>query len=332
MVSRLILLLCLACSLNAFSQDTQSDTTELSELRQYPQKKSLPVRRPIMQLQPVEIPKSELNLKVNYWRNWVSFGINMNQASFSDSWKGGGISSLAVGTSFNYKTDYTKGDKSYVSEVILQYGKIKNKGQLQKKTNDRLYWDNKVALKLSKSWNFFGSVNFESQFDRGFSYTTTTVNGEKVETANPISRFMSPGYLTESLGLEFRPSRFYSLRIGTGTARQTFVLDKSLYKNNNKNFGVDSGQVFRNELAFQLVSNFEKEVMPNLVVKSVYTVFANYEKLRSIDQRLDLTLIAKVNRLINVTVAGVALYDDDAIGKIQASQSIALGILYKFPY
>ncbi|WP_069660845.1 DUF3078 domain-containing protein [Arcticibacter eurypsychrophilus] len=332
MVTRLLFLLCLACSLNAFSQDIKSDTTELSELRQYPQKKSLSVRRPFLQLQPIQIPESELNLKVNYWRNWVSFGINMNQASFSDNWSGGGITSLAVGTSFNYKTDYTKGDKSYVSEVILQYGKIKNKGQLQRKTNDRLYWDNKVALKLSKSWNFFGSINFESQFDRGFAYSTITEDDVKREKATTISRFMSPGYLTESLGLEFRPSRFYSLRIGTGTARQTFVLDKNIYKNSSKNYGVDTGKVIRNELAFQLVSNFEKEVMPNLVVKSVYTMFANYEKLGNIDQRLDLTMIAKVNRFINVTVAAVVLYDDDASNKIQASQTISLGILYKFPY
>lgn len=328
MVKRLIFVLCLISSLSAFSQDTSTDTTDLSDLKLYPSKKPLPVRQPILQLQPVDIPSSQLDLKVNYWRNWVSFGINVNQASFSDNWSGGGVNSVAVGTTFNYKTDYTKGDKNYVSEVIFQYGKIKNKGQLQRKTNDRIYWDNKISMKLSKNWSFFGSLNFESQFDRGFAYSK---DKEGNEVAKTISRFMSPGYLTESLGFEYKPSKYYWLRIGTGTARQTFVLDRDLYKNIEKNYGVDTGKVFRNELAFQLVSNFEKDIMQNLSLKARYAMFANYEHLRSIDQRLDISLLAKVNRLVNVTVNGVVLYDDDASGKIQASQTLALGLLYKFP-
>ncbi|WP_374166232.1 DUF3078 domain-containing protein [Arcticibacter sp. MXS-1] len=314
-------------SFSAFSQDAKVDTSQLNGLREYPKKNVLPVRRPVLQIQPVQIPDSKLNLKVNYWRNWVSFGVNMNQASFSNNWKGGGVNSIAIGTTFNYKTDYTKDDINYVSEVILQYGKIKNKGQLQRKSSDRIYWDNKLGLKLSPSWNFFGSLNFESQFDRGFSYKT--VNG--VEEATTISRFMSPGYLTESLGFEYKPNKFFWLRIGTGTARQTFVLDRDLYKAFPKNYGVDTGKVFRNELAFQLVGSYERDVMENLTLKTRYTMFANYEKLRSIDQRLDLTLIAKVNRLVNVTVTGVALYDDDADVRIQASQTLALGLVYRFP-
>ena len=103
---------------------------------------------------------------------------------------------------------------------MLQYGKIKNKNQLQKKNNDRIFWDNKAALQLSKNWYFFGSVTFESQFDNGFSYA----GGTDGEVPTLISRFMSPGYLTESVGFEYKPSKYFSTRIGTGTARQTFVL------------------------------------------------------------------------------------------------------------
>ena len=332
MLKKLLFSVLLLVTFHAFSQEVKSDTSELNNLREYPKKNLLPVRRPVLQLQAVQIPDSKLDLKVNYWRNWVSFGVNMNQASFSDNWRGGGVNSLAIGTTFNYKTDYTKGDKNYVSEVILQYGKIKNKGQLQRKSSDRIYWDNKVGLKLSPSWNFFGSLNFESQFDRGFSYSKVTEGDAVVEKATTISRFMSPGYLTESIGFEYKPDKYFWLRIGTGTARQTFVLDKNLYKNNsNKNYGVDTGKVFRNELAFQLVSSYERDIMQNISLKSRYTMFANYEKLRSIDQRLDVSIIAKVNKLVNVTVTGVGLYDDDADAKIQGSQTLALGLIYRFP-
>jgi len=311
-----------------------NDSLLLNDLWEYPPKNPLPVRKPVLQIQPIVIPPASLEMKVNYWKNWVSFGININQAAFSDSWQGGGVNSLALGTNFNYKTDYTIEKMNYVSEVALQYGKLKNKGQLERKTNDRIFWDNKFGYKLSKNWNFFGSLTFESQFDLGYSYLK---NSDGSERSVVISKFMAPGYLTESLGLEYKPNKFFYLRFGTGTARQTFVLDRSIYNRaildfkDFKNYGVDPGKRFRNELAFQLVSSFEKDIMQNINLKSRYSMFANYEKLNNIDHRLDVQVLAKVNKLINVSLNAVGLYDKDANSKIQASQALGLGLIYKFP-
>jgi hypothetical protein len=312
----------------ALAQDTDSipDTLRLNELRQYPRKNSLPVRKPILLPQTVVLETDSLELRVNYWRNWLSFGINFNQASFSNNWSSGGVNSLALGTLFGYKTDYTKGDKNFVSELLLQYGKQKNRDQLERKTADRIFFDNKVGLKLSRSWNFFASLNFESQFENGFSFSKNA-DGKEVRTL--LSRFMAPGYLTESVGFEYKPVKYFFLRIGTGTARQTFVLDTSLYQTNPKNFGVEPGRRFRNELAFQLVSSFEKDIAKNLNLNSRYVMFANYEKLQRIDHRLDVTLTARINKLINVAISGVALYDDDTATRIQASQTMSLGLVYK---
>lgn len=315
----------------AFSQQSESpsDTTLLKSLKQYPRKNTLPVRRPVIFPETVRLPEPEmLELSINYWRNWTSFGVNVNQASFSENWGGGGVNSLALGGQYTFKTDYTKGDKNFVSDLILQYGKLKNKDQLSRKTADRIFWDNKVALKLSKSWYFFGSINFESQFDRGFSFSKNA-QGNEIRTL--LSRFMAPGYLTESVGFEYKPVKYFFVRIGTGTARQTFMIDTNLYKTNPKNFGVEPGENFRNELAFQIVGAIDKDIAENLNLKSRYTMFANYEKLKSIDNRLDLTLTARVNKLINVSLAGIVLYDDDTANEIQASQALSLGLIYKFP-
>lgn len=329
MPNRLLLLLILFVFIqSANGQDTPSipDSIRLKELRQYPRKNSLPVRKPILLLQPVDLKTDSLELKVNYWRNWLSFGVNFNQASFSNNWSSGGVNSLALGTQFGYKTDYTKGDKNFVSEIILQFGKQKNKDQLERKTADRIFWDNKVGLKLSSSWNFFASLNYESQFEKGYSFSKNT-DGKEVRTL--LSRFMAPGYLTESVGFEYKPVKYFFVRIGTGTARQTFVLDTSLYRTNPKNFGVMPGKSFRNELAFQLVSSIDKDIAKNLNLKSRYVMFANYEKLQSIDHRIDLTLTARVNKLINVAISGVTIYDDDTANRMQASQTMSLGLVYK---
>lgn len=288
----------------------------------------LPSRLGTITFQPVELKPALVQAKINYWKTKATVGINANQASFSDNWKGGGTNSIAIGALLNHKAEYSKESYSYTSEVILQYGKVKNKDQLQKKTNDRIYWDNKAAVQLSKNWYFFASLSFESQFDKGFSYSKDA-NGNEV--AKILSRFMSPGYLTESLGFEYKPSKVFSTRIGTGTARQTFVLDTTIYRTNPKNFGVEVGRKIRNDLAFQVVSNLEKEIIKNTILKAKYNMFIPYDDVKETDHRLDVVVTSKLNRFLNVSLTGVILYDKDMDLKVQSSQALALGVSFTFP-
>lgn len=324
----LTLLIVTALSSHTIAQEVDTIPIPTKNLDIRLKRSPLPSRMGTIKFSPVTLAPALVNAKVNYWKTKTSVGINVNQAAFSDNWKGGGVNSLAIGGLVNYKAEYSKESYSYVSEVILQYGKVKNKNQLQKKTTDRIYWDNKAAIQLSKNWYFFGSVNFESQFDKGFSYSKDAQGNEK---ENLLSKFMSPGYLTESVGFEYKPNKFFSTRIGTGTARQTFVLDTNLYKTNANNFGVVKGKNFRNELAFQIVTSYEKEIFQNINLKTRYNMFIPYDNFGHIDHRLDINLVAKVNRYMNVSITGVGLYDRDTDSKIQGSQTLALGLMFVFP-
>ena len=288
----------------------------------------LPSRPAVLNFQRQELSPVIVGGKINYWKTKATVGINANQASFSENWKGGGVNSIALGGLVNYKAEYSKESFSYATEVILQYGKVKNKNQLQKKTNDRIYIDQKAAKQLSKNWYFFASLNFQSQFDKGFSYPK---DAQGIEQPNLLSKFMAPGYITESLGFEYKPNKTFSTRIGTGTARQTFVLDTTLYKTNAKNFGVPVGSKLKNELAFEIVSNYEKTIVKNTILKTKYNMFIPYDNFGHIDHRLDLVATAKVNRYMNVSLTGVVLYDRDMDLKVQRSQALALGFSFTFP-
>jgi hypothetical protein len=322
-ITLLLIMLCYNLSVAQEVDLPQLDTVKTRI--NLPKKNPFVTKPSIFYLHKNFIPQRLLNINVNYWRVHSTFGININQAAFSDNWSGGGVNSLALGGQFNYNAEYNKDKINYVTQIDLVYGKLKNKDQLERKTNDRIFVDNKAAMQISKYWYFFGSLSFESQFDIGYTYAKDD-NGN--ETRSVISNFMAPGYVTESIGLEYKPVNYFSLRLGTGTARQTFMLDTTLYKNNPKNFGVPIGKTFKNELAFQAVANIDKDIAKNLNLKSRYLLFASYEKIDHIVQRLDLTLTAKVNRFINVTVNGVALYDDDFSNYLQTSQALSLGILY----
>lgn len=311
----------------ATAQKTDSvkiDTNLLNKYRINPPKNALPIRiRPIL-LVPQPIPVTTIDFQVSYWRKSLVAGLNLNQTAFSNNWSGGGISSFALGANFDFKAEYNKPPFSYTTEVLFLYGVTKNKGQYSHKTNDRIFYDNKVASQLSKKWYFFGSVSFESQFDVGYQYS---------DGVAPllISKFMSPGYFTESVGFEYKPVKYIDIRLGTGTARQTFVLDTTIYHNIPGNYGVTPGNTFRNELAFQVVSTINKDIATNMNLQARYALFIPYNNFSQITHRLDATLTAKVNRLINVTVNGTVLYDITTNRSAQASQGLALGLIYKFP-
>ncbi|MBY0245959.1 MAG: DUF3078 domain-containing protein [Sphingobacteriaceae bacterium] len=325
-MKKVLIFICLNCLCFALqAQNKDSLNIDLRRFKLNLKHNPLPIRTGFLTYKPVMNTPIILSGRVNYWRHQSNILFDINQAAFTNNWKAGGVNSLAFGAKIHHKSEYNYLHYNYVSELILQYGKMQNKNQLTKKTVDRIYFDNKAAIQLSRRWYFFGSINFESQFSNGYTYSDLSKGPEK-ETL--ISRFMSPGYLTESFGFEHKTTPYFLTRIGTGTARQTFVLDTTIYKTNEKNFGVPRGKRFRNDLAFQVVSNFDKEIAKNMVLKAKYSMFIPYQELDQIDHRLDVNLVAKVNKHIHVSITGVVFYDENTDKKIQASQMLALGLSF----
>jgi hypothetical protein len=309
--------------------DLKIDTALLNRYRIDPPKNPFPVPNRPPQIRAEIIPVSMIDYHVNYWRKWVNVGLNFSQSGFTDNYQAGGTNAIAMRGDFDYRTEYKKAPFSYTMQTVFTYGVAKNKGQGSRKTQDRLFFDNKFATQMSKSWYFFGSVTFESQFDRGYIYNN---NGP----SKLISRFLAPGYLTESVGFEYKPTGWFSTRIGTGTARQTFVIDTNLIKNQPNNYGVKRGKKVKNDLAFQVVSqivNKNLDKAGTMMLNTRYALFIPYEKhIRFITHRVDLTVTARVNRLINVNITGNFIYDKAANNRFQASEGLAMGVAYRFPY
>ena len=318
---------------SAFGQKTdtlKADTNLLNKYRLDPGKNALPMRSRPVQISEQLIPVELLDYKVSYWRKSVVFGLNFNQAAFTNNWSAGGISSIALASNFDFKAEYSKTPLDYTTETNFQYGIAATKGQGSRKTNDRIFLDNKLASQLSKHWYIFGSLSFESQFAAGYTYTDAS--GNPASQGLIISDFMAPGYLTESVGFEYKPNKFYDLRLGTGTAKQTFLEDTTIYHNLPANYGVKPGHTFYNQLAVQAVGSIDKDIMKNLHLTARYAIFIPYiQPLAYTTHRLDATLTAKVNRLINVSMNATMLYDKNTSPSPQATEGISMGVAYTFP-
>jgi hypothetical protein len=263
-----------------------------------------------------------------HWKKKLNFSLNLNQASFSSNWKGGGVSSIGFNSLFNYKANYKKEHSSWDNEIDLAFGFVKNSGQGYRKTIDRVFLDTKYGYDLSKNWGLFSAINLQTQFSKGYRYNDDN-------SSQLISDIFAPAFITSAWGFEYHPVDYFKVRISPFAPRLTIVKDPTRFTQSvgPEPYGVDSTKTTRFEvLAFQLMAEFNKEIMKNMNLKWRYMMFANYETLdlRTIDHRLDIDLIAKVNKYVNVSLGGILLYDYDQDSGVQLSQVFSLGFLYTF--
>jgi hypothetical protein len=268
-----------------------------------------------------------------HWKKAFRTGLNVNQASFSSNWKAGGVNSIGFTALMNYKANYKKDRTSWDNEFDFLYGMVNNAGQGYRKTLDRIYMETKYGYDVNAKWSFTSSLNFFSQFAKGYNYAKD-VNG--VEVGTLISDFFAPAFITSAWGLEYHPVDYFKLRLSPFSPRVTIVSDNNGRFDSVdpvKPYGVPVGEATRFEwLAFQLQADFNKDIAKNLNLKWRYVMFANYEtlSLETIDHRLDISINAKVNSFISVTLGGILIYDNDQDADVQFGQAFALGIAYSF--
>ena len=119
----LLVFICFAFSAKAQKADSlKADTNLLNKFRIDPGKNPLPFRFRPTQIQKEEIPVTLLDYKISYWHKSILFGLNFSQAAFTSNYSAGGISSIALGSNFEYKLEYNKAPRDYTSDLQLTYG------------------------------------------------------------------------------------------------------------------------------------------------------------------------------------------------------------------
>ena len=259
------------------------------------------------------------------WRGSYKASVTFSQASFSSNWAGGGVNSYALASALDWQPEYRRGRFSWGTQLVAEYGLQRAQGQSMRKTADRLLLDSKAAYKLAgvSPWALFGALNVLTQFDVGYNFAT--VNG--VETRTAISRFLAPGFITQSLGFEYRPNAHFSARIGAATLRQTLVLDTTLFRGADVYFGVDRDRRVRVEAGFWLTADYNRNLTETVSVTGKLSAFGNYLELNTVDTRLDVLATAKVWKRLSVTFGSAIVYFKSVDPGVQFSQTLGVGLL-----
>ncbi len=271
-----------------------------------------------------------------YWRIGGVSSLSFSQVSLTN-WAAGGNNSVAFNSYFSIFANYKKDRSIWENSLELGYGLIKQGDASFEKSDDKINLTTKYGRSLSpssKKWYWSMNFNLRTQFAEGFAES---------DPNTPISRFMAPGYIVIAMGLDYKPSEYFSLSYAPLTGKMTVVNDDALSAAGA--FGVKPGEKSRGEFGSYLTAQFKKDIMENVNFESKIQLFSNYtQNPEYIDVNWENALLMKINKYLSASLINQLIYDEDIdiptfdedgnqIGagpKVQFKNIFGVGFTYKF--
>jgi hypothetical protein len=250
-------------------------------------------------------------------QSWVA-SLNGSQATY-DNWSQGGVSSISGTASSIFTVIYQKDLFSYGLRTNFKYGQSRIKGEGVRKTDDLIEIRNRFnyQFKENSNWSGYGAVNFRTQFDQGYIYSTEDGVPDEL-----ISNFLSPAYLTEGVGIAYQPDKAFTFEAGLAL-KQTIVTDDSL----KSLYGVAPDKDIRGEGGLTTGINFEKEIFENILYNSSVETFTNFLiPISETDIMWSNELVGQINNLISASFQFEMRYDNDFSSEVQIKQVLSAGI------
>jgi len=270
------------------------------------------------------------------WKFSGTTSLNISQLSLTN-WAAGGDNSLSGNALINLSANYATEKTSWENKIILGFGLIKQGDDPTRKSDDQIDLASKLGLKASEKWFYTALLGFNTQFAEGYDNP-----GE--DDRLKISNFMAPGYLSFSLGMDYKPSEAFSLFLSPLSSKFTFVLDDDLSAAGS--FGLEPDHKTRAEIGAYIKMTFKKEILKNVTLDTKIDLFSNYfDNPQYIDVNWDLLLTFKVNDYLSASILTQLIYDydikfgEDTTGdgeydtfseKVQFKELFGLGLTYSF--
>ena len=267
-------------------------------------------------------------LQDTLWRINGKAGFVFNQVSLTN-WAAGGQNSLAGNISYNMTANYAKNKWKWDNAIVLGYGLSKQGEDALNKTDDQILLNTSLGYEMGNSpWYANFNANFRTQFADGFNLP---------DDSTLVSTFMAPGYLVTGLGFKYEPNDDFKFSISPLTNKSTFVLNDALSAQGA--YGVDSLSNVRSEFGAFVALFYKKELVKNVTLTTLYTMFGNYQDLGAWDINWDLIIDFKVNEWLSANLTTNLIYDQDIAiptedggfgPRVQFRQALGIGLVAKF--
>ncbi len=249
------------------------------------------------------------------WKTKMVFSLSLTQASFSN-WSKGGENSLAWQTKVNSQFTNNQEGYNWDNKAKFSFGQSKVGDTGTRKTADEIKLETVFTLKRNLHLNPFVSATALTQFKAGYNYSGTT--------KTKVSRFLDPGYFTQSAGVGYSKSDAFKARLGA-TVKETYTRNFPNYADDPATPAIEKTRI---EGGITGVAELNRKVSENITLASELTVFSNLKAFNEIDVSWENLFTAKVAKYISVNLAIDLVYDRDTINKWQFREVLSAGFTY----
>ena len=260
------------------------------------------------------------------WVKGGTFNLNFSETGYSN-WATVTDNTVTVNSLLSLFAKYTKGKWAWENYGDFAYGqsRLSSIGAFRK-SDDRINVTSKLGYGASSKLFYTLLFNFSSQFTPGYTYASAS---DKTGVLN--SKFLSPAKIELSLGMDYKPTNYFSVFFSPLANRIIICADTNLSKTylvarpQDKVAGKvqDGAKTYRYELGASLKFLFQKDVMKNVNLKSKLEFFTDYlDKEHNVDIYWDLILAMKVNKYISASVGATVIYDADVAVPLQTNDPI----------
>lgn len=265
-------------------------------------------------------PLTPIPIKRNYWRYYWDISFAFGQGYFSDSWASGGENSLSILSDLKYFLNYKKNSLSWENAFRYRLGALKSGKEELSKNEDKFEILSKLGVKAFKHWNYAAQFDMNTVLFRTHNYP---------KNDQIIANFLSPGYFTISLGLDYKPKNNISLYLSPIAGQWIYVRDTA--RVDPTRYGVEKGKRYRSDAGAKVELRDEHEFFKFLKIDNRLIIFSSYyEKPEYITVDWRLSLDFKINYFMKTSVYMNAIYDQNYSKKIQFKETLNLGIYFRF--
>lgn len=275
--------------------------------------------------------QSEINKTDSTWTTGGLVSLSFSQTSLTN-WSGGGDNAISANAMLNLFAKYKKGKNEWDNTLVAEYGLLQQGDNGVRKSIDKFEFTSKYGRKNGGFWYYSTLMEFKTQFAKGYNYANDGGNDVKV------SNVFAPAYIVLSLGMDYKPNKYFSAYLSPLTGKTTIVNDTRL--SDAGMYGVDPGEHLNFEFGLFTKFSFNKDICENVNLKTVLDFFTAYDSsFGNVDVNWDLMLNMKINTFLTATISTSLKYDDDVDyidqginkgPKIQFKELIGIGLSYKF--
>lgn len=278
---------------------------------------------PLLLLVPDRASAQDADADTTGWVTDLAGKLAASQAGYRN-WQEGGVNTFAFTVGTSGKAERTDDRWQQTYDGRLAFGLVKQDTLDVRKADDVIRLGAALQYQGDGFFRVFNptvAATARTQFAAGFNYESNPFEDDERTPPVQVSAFMSPGVFTQSVGLTYEPTSWFTQRVGVA-AKETAVLDEDF----RVLYGLSPDQSVRFEMGLESKTEVDREIMENVQFTSTLSLFAAFNQAEQPDILWENLIVMQVNRFLSVNFEFVTLYDRDISNEVQLKEVLSLGV------